>query len=62
MGKNILRQGGPGAGQHCKMANQIAVAASMLAWVEALAYAGKPGSIRRASWRASAAVRPGAGR
>ena len=39
MGKNIIRHGGPGAGQHCKMANQIAVAASMLAWVEALAYA-----------------------
>jgi 3-hydroxyisobutyrate dehydrogenase len=38
-GKNIVRHGGPGAGQHCKMANQIAVAASMLAWVEALAYA-----------------------
>src|SRR5882724_1499322 len=43
MGKNILRQGAAGAGQHCKMANQIAVAASMLAWVEALAYAQKAG-------------------
>jgi len=43
MGKNVLRHGGPGAGQHCKMANQIAVAASMLAWVEALAYAKSAG-------------------
>jgi 3-hydroxyisobutyrate dehydrogenase len=43
MGKNIVRHGGPGAGQHCKMANQIAVAAGMLAWVEALAYAQKAG-------------------
>ncbi len=43
MGKNIVRHGGPGSGQHCKMANQIAVAAGMLAWVEALAYAQKAG-------------------
>jgi 3-hydroxyisobutyrate dehydrogenase len=43
MGKNIVRHGGAGTGQHCKMANQIAVAAGMLAWVEALAYAQKAG-------------------
>ncbi len=43
MGKNIRRHGGPGAGQHCKLANQIAVAAGMVAWVEALAYARKSG-------------------
>lgn len=43
MGKNIRRHGGAGAGQHCKMANQIAVAAGMLAWVEALAYARRAG-------------------
>jgi len=43
MGKNIRRHGGPGAGQHCKLANQIAVAAGMIAWVEALAYAQKAG-------------------
>ena len=43
MGKNIARHGGPGAGQHCKMANQIAVAVGMVAWVEALAYARKAG-------------------
>ena len=39
MGKNILRHGPAGAGQHCKLANQIAVASAMMAWVEALAYA-----------------------
>lgn len=43
MGKTINRLGGPGAGQHCKMANQIAVAVGMVAWCEALAYAKKAG-------------------
>lgn len=39
MGKNIHRQGPAGAGQHTKMANQIAVAGTMLGTCEALAYA-----------------------
>jgi len=39
MGENIVRQGGPGAGQHTKMCNQIAIAATMLAVSESLAYA-----------------------
>lgn len=39
MGTNVIRQGGPGAGQHTKMANQIAVASSMLGLCESLAYA-----------------------
>jgi 3-hydroxyisobutyrate dehydrogenase len=43
MGRTINRLGGPGAGQHCKMANQIAVAVGMVSWCEALAYAGKSG-------------------
>ncbi len=43
MGKNILRQGGAGAGQYCKLANQIAIAAGMLAWCEALLFAQKAG-------------------
>jgi 3-hydroxyisobutyrate dehydrogenase len=38
MGKNIVLQGGPGAGQHCKMSNQIAISAGMLAVSEALVY------------------------
>lgn len=43
MGKSISLHGGPGAGQHCKMSNQIAVAVGMVAWCEALAYARKAG-------------------
>ncbi|MGH7996999.1 MAG: NAD(P)-dependent oxidoreductase [Opitutaceae bacterium] len=43
MGANIALLGGPGAGQCCKMANQIAVAVGMVAWVEALAYARRAG-------------------
>jgi 3-hydroxyisobutyrate dehydrogenase len=43
LGKNIALHGGPGAGQHCKTANQIAVAVGMVAWCEALAYARKAG-------------------
>ncbi len=43
MGKNIARLGPSGAGQHCKMANQIAVASAMISWCEALAYARKAG-------------------
>jgi 3-hydroxyisobutyrate dehydrogenase len=43
MGKNIALLGPAGAGQYCKMANQIAVAVSMVAWVEALAYAKRAG-------------------
>ena len=43
MGKNIALHGGPGAGQYCKMANQIAVAVAMVAWCEALVYAKKAG-------------------
>lgn len=43
MGKNIARLGSAGAGQHCKMANQIAVAVGMVAWCEGLAYARQAG-------------------
>lgn len=43
MGKNIILQGGPGAGQHCKMANQISIASIMMSWCEALTYAQKAG-------------------
>ncbi|MFD1887018.1 NAD(P)-dependent oxidoreductase [Paenibacillus wenxiniae] len=39
MGTNIVLQGGPGAGQHTKMCNQIAIASGMLGVCEALAYA-----------------------
>jgi 3-hydroxyisobutyrate dehydrogenase len=43
MGKNIALHGGPGAGQHCKMANQISIASIMMSWCEALTYAQKAG-------------------
>ncbi len=39
LGRTIVRQGGPGAGQHAKMCNQIAIAGTMLGVCEALAYA-----------------------
>lgn len=39
MGPNVILQGGPGAGQHTKMANQIAIADTILGVCEALAYA-----------------------
>lgn len=43
MGKNIMFQGKQGAGQHTKIANQIAIAAGMIAVCESLAYTGKAG-------------------
>lgn len=39
MGRSIVLQGTAGAGQHAKMANQVAIAGSMLALTEMLAYA-----------------------
>ncbi|MDZ4170181.1 MAG: NAD(P)-dependent oxidoreductase [Coriobacteriia bacterium] len=39
LGRTITLHGGPGAGQHCKMANQIAIAASMFGLAECLTYA-----------------------
>ncbi len=43
MGENIVLQGGPGAGQHTKMCNQIAIASNMIGVSEALVYAKKAG-------------------
>ena len=43
MGKNIIRQGGPGAGQHAKMCNQIVIAGTMIGVCEALVYAKRAG-------------------
>lgn len=39
MGKTFSLMGGPGAGQHTKMANQIGIAGTMLGLIEALQYA-----------------------
>jgi len=43
MGANIVHQGPAGSGQHCKMCNQTAIAATMLGVCEAIAYAQKAG-------------------
>jgi 3-hydroxyisobutyrate dehydrogenase len=43
MGSTIVRQGGPGAGQHTKLVNQILVAGNIVAVCEALLYATRAG-------------------
>ena len=43
MGKTIIHQGGPGAGQHTKMTNQILIATNMIGVCEALLYAYRAG-------------------
>ena len=43
MGKTIVHQGGPGAGQHTKMVNQILIATNMIGVCEALLYGWKAG-------------------
>jgi 3-hydroxyisobutyrate dehydrogenase len=43
MGKAIVRQGGPGTGQHTKMVNQVLIASTMVAVSEALLYAYRNG-------------------
>jgi 3-hydroxyisobutyrate dehydrogenase len=43
MGKTIVHQGGAGAGQHTKMANQILIATCMIGVCEALLYGYKAG-------------------
>ena len=42
-GQTIVLEGGPGAGQHTKMVNQIAIASGMVALCEALLYAYRSG-------------------
>lgn len=39
MGPSVTHLGAAGAGQRCKLANQVAVAVGMVAWCEALAHA-----------------------
>src|SRR5689334_116004 len=43
MGKTIVHQGPPGAGQHTKMVNQILIATNMIGVCEALLYGYKAG-------------------
>jgi 3-hydroxyisobutyrate dehydrogenase len=48
MGSTVIRQGGAGAGQHTKMANQIAIAGNLMGAVEAVTYAAEAGLDPRA--------------
>jgi 3-hydroxyisobutyrate dehydrogenase len=43
MGGNVVHQGGPGAGQHTKMVNQILIATNMIGVCEGLLYAAGAG-------------------
>ncbi|WP_066187525.1 NAD(P)-dependent oxidoreductase [Gracilibacillus timonensis] len=43
MGENIVLQGPPGAGQHTKLANQVAIASNMIGVAEAIMYAKQAG-------------------
>lgn len=43
MGKTIIHQGGPGAGQHTKLTNQILIATGIIGVCEALLYAYRAG-------------------
>jgi 3-hydroxyisobutyrate dehydrogenase len=43
MGTNIVLQGGPGAGQHTKMCNQIVIASTIMGVCEGLAYGRRVG-------------------
>jgi 3-hydroxyisobutyrate dehydrogenase len=43
MGETIALMGGPGAGQHTKMANQIVITGNMIGMVEALLYTRRAG-------------------
>ena len=43
MGKTIVRQGGPGAGQHTKMVNQVLIATNMIGVCEGLLYGYRAG-------------------
>lgn len=43
LGKTIVRQGGPGAGQHTKMVNQVLISTGMIGVCEALLYGYRAG-------------------
>jgi len=43
LGKTFVRQGGPGAGQHTKMVNQVLIASGMIGVCEALLYGHRAG-------------------
>jgi len=43
LGRKVVHAGGPGAGQHTKMTNQIVIASGMVSLCEALVYAARSG-------------------
>ncbi len=43
LGRNVVYQGGPGAGQHTKMVNQLLIASNMIGVCEGLLYAERAG-------------------
>jgi len=43
MGRIVVFHGGPGAGQLCKLANQIGIASVMMSWCEALSFGQRAG-------------------
>ncbi len=43
LGRNVVYQGGPGAGQHTKMVNQLLIASTMIGVCEGLLYAARAG-------------------
>ncbi len=43
LGRQVVRQGGPGAGQHTKMVNQVLIATTMIGVCEGLLYARRAG-------------------
>jgi 3-hydroxyisobutyrate dehydrogenase len=43
LGKKIVHQGGPGAGQHAKLSNQVVIAGTMIGVCESLLYGYKAG-------------------
>jgi 3-hydroxyisobutyrate dehydrogenase len=65
MGKTIVHQGGPGAGQHTKMVNQVLIATNMIGVCEALLYGHRvrpglsPDSNPRCSWGGHSEARNG---
>ena len=62
MGKTMVHEGGPGAGQHTKMCNQIVIAGTMIGVCERLLYGRRRASISSGCCRRSAAAPPAAGR
>ncbi len=52
LGRSIVHHGGPGAGQHAKLANQIVIAATLAGVCEGLAYA-KAADLDPERWLAS---------